>query len=79
MPPKPWVARDPVVEKPFDAKIAPMINNNSHAVVDSYGAVRGHKALALSPLGSATWYSASSEEVVRRSLEWCGINAGVPA
>jgi uncharacterized caspase-like protein len=78
MPPKPWVVHDPVVERSFDAKDAPMINNKARSVVDSYGAVRGRKALALSPLGSATWYSASSDEVIRRSLEWCGINAGVP-
>jgi hypothetical protein len=79
MPPESWVIRDRSVERPVAGKDVPLISPNARAEIEkSYVTFRGHKALAISSRGHSTWYFGGADEVVRRSLEWCGSNAGVP-
>jgi uncharacterized caspase-like protein len=78
MPPQPWVVHDQSIERPFASKDVPLVNENARAFIEkTYLIPHIRKALALSPTGSTTWYTGSSDEVIRRSLEWCGSNAGV--
>jgi hypothetical protein len=79
MPPEPWVVRDRTIERPLASKDVPLVNENVRDQIQkSYSTFRGHKALAISPRGAATFYFGGSDDVIRRSLEWCGSNAGVP-
>ncbi len=79
MPPEPWVVHDRSIERPVVSKDVPFVSENIREQVQSrYTAFRGRKALAISPRGYSTFYFGGSDEVIRRSLEWCGANAGVP-
>ncbi|HUC49392.1 MAG TPA: adenylate/guanylate cyclase domain-containing protein [Xanthobacteraceae bacterium] len=81
MPPTPWVTNDPAVESPLVAADIPIIRDAGKARVErSYVPAKAQKALALGPQGGFFFYSdqESSDEAVRRSLEGCGTNAGVP-
>jgi hypothetical protein len=78
MPAEPWVARDSAIERPVVSKDVPLINEAVREQIQkSYLPWRGRKALAISPRGYTTFYFGGSDEVIRRSLEWCGSNAGV--
>jgi uncharacterized caspase-like protein len=78
MPPEPWVVRDRAIERPIASKDVPLVNDAVREQIQkSYLAFRGRKALAISPRGYSTFYFGGSDEVVRRSLEWCGSNAGI--
>jgi TIR domain len=79
MPPQPWIVHDQSTERPFAVNDVPLINEVARANAEWFFTARGRKALALSPNGNATSYiGGSDDEVIRRSLEWCGSNAGVP-
>jgi class 3 adenylate cyclase len=80
MPPPPWLARDPSIETPFAGKDIPLVDGNIRAILGrNYPNARKPKALAVSPQGQQGLYGnqSSVEEAVRRSLEACGIRAGV--
>jgi adenylate cyclase len=78
MPPEPWVVRDRAIERPLNAKDVPIVNDAvREAIQKDYVAFRGRKALAISPRGYTWYFFGNNDEVIRRSLEWCGSNAGV--
>ena len=81
MPPLPWLTRDASIEKPLVAKDIPLARENSKTQIEkSYLPGRKSKAVAMSSSGLVFFYSSqdSSDEAVRRALESCGSNAGVP-
>jgi class 3 adenylate cyclase len=81
LPPQPWLVRDPSAEMPFASKDVPLVNETVRSTIEKfYVPNRGPKALALSPRGNIGLFSnqTSTDEAVRRALELCGINAGVP-
>jgi adenylate cyclase len=81
MPPQPWLARDPTVERPFSGRDIPLLNDNQRAASErNYPLGRKSKAMALSPRGMIRTYfgQTSPEEAARRALEWCGTISGVP-
>jgi adenylate cyclase len=81
MPPTPWATHDPSVESPLVVADIPLLRDNGKANVErNYLPAHGPKALALGPLGGLFFLfgQESDDEAVRRSLELCGNNAGVP-
>jgi adenylate cyclase len=81
MPPQPWLMRNMASEMPFATKDVPLVNEAARNTIEKfYVPNRGPKALALSPRGNIGLYfmQSSTDEAVRRALEFCGINAGVP-
>jgi adenylate cyclase len=81
MPPVPWVAHDAAIERPLVASEMPLIRDAGKANVErAYQAARASKAIALGPQGGFYFLSnqQSDDEAVRRALEICGGNAGVP-
>ncbi|HVG50052.1 MAG TPA: adenylate/guanylate cyclase domain-containing protein [Xanthobacteraceae bacterium] len=81
LPPQPWLMRNPSAEMPFAAKDVPLVNEGARNAIEKfYVPGRGPKALALSPRGNIGLFfnQSSTDEAVRRALEFCGINAGVP-
>jgi Caspase domain len=78
MPSEPWVVRDRAIERPVASKDVPLVNEAVRDEIQKrYLNFRGRKALAVSPRGYTTFYFGGSDDVIRRSLEWCGSNAGV--
>jgi hypothetical protein len=81
MPPPPWVARDPLLERPLVVGEIPLLREAGKATVErNYLPAHAPKALALSPFGGFFYLfgQESADEAVRRVLELCGNNAGVP-
>jgi uncharacterized caspase-like protein/tetratricopeptide (TPR) repeat protein len=81
LPPKPWLVRDPTIERPFAVKDVPIVNENQRAgIAKCYPDVGLYsKALAISPRGSACYRNQqSTDEAIRRALETCGNSSGVP-
>jgi class 3 adenylate cyclase len=81
MPPAPWVRHDPATTRPLIANDIPLLRQAGKAAVEkNYLAGRAPKALALGPVGGFHFVSnqESADEAVRRVLELCGNNAGVP-
>jgi adenylate cyclase len=81
MPPQPWLMRNPATEMPFAAKDVPLVPEGVRSTIERfYVPGRGSKALALSPRGNIGLFfnQSSTDEAVRRALEFCGLNAGVP-
>jgi class 3 adenylate cyclase len=81
MPPTPWVRHDPATTRPLVANDVPLLRPAGKAAVEkNYLTARAPKALALGPLGGFHFVSNqdSADEAVRRVLELCGNNAGVP-
>jgi class 3 adenylate cyclase len=81
MPPTPWVRHDPATTRPLVANDIPLLRPAGKAAVEkNYLAARAPKALALGPVGGFHFLSNqdSADEAVRRVLELCGNNAGVP-
>jgi class 3 adenylate cyclase len=81
MPPVPWVRHDPTTTRPLVANDIPLLRPTGKAAVEkNYLAGRAPKALALGPLGGFHFVSGqeSADEAVRRVLELCDNNAGVP-
>jgi adenylate cyclase len=79
LPPRPWVVRNPTVERPYVADDLPLVTNPAfrERAGRQYAHLARSKAYALSPSGAAGInYSASSpDEAMRRALELCG-NSG---
>jgi len=80
MPPEPWLRSDPRIERPFNSKDLPFVNESSRSSIEkNYPNARSAKALALSPRGG--WAQAarndSPQEAARRALEICGNVQGV--
>jgi class 3 adenylate cyclase len=81
MPPPPWVKHDPATTRPLVAGDIPLIRQQAKASIEkNYLNGRVPKALALGPFGGFSFVSnqESADEAVRRALEICGNNAGVP-
>jgi class 3 adenylate cyclase len=81
MPPTPWVTHDPSVERPLVPAEIPLLRDTAKTNVErSYLPGRSPKAMALGPLGGFFFYfnQETADEAVRRALESCGNNAGVP-
>ena len=81
MPSTPWVRHDPATTRPLVANDIPLLRPAGKAAVEkNYLAARAPKALALGPVGGFHFVSnqESADEAVRRVLELCGSNAGVP-
>ena len=79
MPPEPWVTRDPSIETPFAAELAPLVNDGFRNNMQKfYMTGRKPKAVAISPQGLAAIHmnQASRDEAIRRALELCGSRAG---
>ena len=81
MPPPPWVRHDPATTRPMIANDIPLMEPPGKAAVEkTYLPGRAPKALVLGPSGG--FYFAmnqeSADDAVRRMLELCGNNAGVP-
>ena len=78
LPPAPWVAHDPSVERPFVAAQIPIANPSSRDQANkAYAGATRPKALVISPGGN--WWSSSAqgstEDAMRRSLERCGYSS----
>ncbi len=81
LPPTPWVAHDPSVERPLIADDIPLVRDAGKTTIErNYVPARAPKALAIGPLGGFFFLfgQESTDEAVRRVLELCGNNAGVP-
>src|SRR5262249_44873903 len=81
MPPTPWVAQDSAIESPLVPANIPMMREAGKTSVErNYLPAKAPKALALGPQGGFFFYTnqQSIDEAVRRALELCGGNAGVP-
>ena len=81
MPPVPWVRHDPATTRPLVANDIPLMKPNGKAAIEkTYLPGRAPKALALGPFGGFSFVTnqESPDEAVRRVLELCGNNAGVP-
>jgi len=81
MPPTPWVMHDPSIVTPLVADEIPLMRDTGKQNVErNYMPARAPKALALGPFGGSFFLfgQESAEEAVRRALELCGNNAGVP-
>jgi class 3 adenylate cyclase len=81
MPPLPWLVDDPAIETPFAINDIPLVREDGKALLaKTYLTRPKSKALAVGPHGGMGFYTrnASPEEAVRRALEWCGGNAGIP-
>jgi adenylate cyclase len=81
MPPPPWVKHDPATTRLVVADDIPLIRQQGKATIEkNYLNGRVPKALALGPFGGYAFVTnqESADEAVRRALEICGNNAGVP-
>jgi class 3 adenylate cyclase len=81
MPPLPWVKHDSATTRPLVASDIPMMRQQGKAAIEkTYLNGRVPKALALGPFGGYSFVTnqESADEAVRRALELCGNNAGVP-
>jgi class 3 adenylate cyclase len=81
MPPTPWIARDPSIERPLVAGEIPLLREQGKTRIEK-AYVPGHKpkALAVASAGGYGFYlnQESVDEAARRALEFCGGAAGVP-
>ncbi len=81
VPPTPWVTHDAAIERPLVPGDIPLMRDaGKNNVEHNYLPGRSAKALALGPLGGfyMLYGQQSEDEAVRRALELCGNNAGVP-
>jgi hypothetical protein len=80
MPQRPWVIRDPSIETPLSIKDIPLLAASYRHALEGGDYVKSSrpKALALSPTGIYSGYTAESDvgDAVRRALERCGYNSG---
>jgi hypothetical protein len=81
MPPTPWIARDPSIERPLVAGEIPLLREQGKTRIEK-AHLLGHKpkALAVASAGGYGFYlnQESVDEAARRALEFCGGSAGVP-
>jgi adenylate cyclase len=81
MPPTPWVRHDPATTRPLIANDIPLLKPAGKAAVEkAYQPGRTPKALVIGPAGGFYFVmnQDSADDAVRRMLELCGNNAGVP-
>jgi adenylate cyclase len=81
MPPPPWFVPDPSIKRPLVVGDIPLLHDDGKTRLEkNYLPARAPKALALGALGGFFFYvnQESTDEAVRRVLEGCGSNAGVP-
>jgi adenylate cyclase len=81
MPPPPWVKHDSATTRLLVAGDIPLMRQQGKAAIEkNYLNGRVPKALALGPFGGYAFVTnqESADEAVRRALEICGSNAGVP-
>jgi class 3 adenylate cyclase len=81
MPPTPWLTHDPTIISPLVADEIPLMRDaGKERIEQNYVPARAPKALALGPFGGFIFMSGqeSTDEAVRRALQLCGNNAGVP-
>jgi class 3 adenylate cyclase len=81
MPPTPWVAHDSSIERPLIVDDIPLVRDAGKTNIErNYLPARAPKALAIGPFGGLFFLfgQESTDEAVRRVLELCGNNAGVP-
>jgi class 3 adenylate cyclase len=81
LPPPPWVTHDPLIERPLVAGDIPLMRDQGKTNVErNYLPGAGPKALALGPQGGFYFLlnQETADEAIRRVLENCGGNAGVP-
>jgi adenylate cyclase len=81
MPPAPWFVHDPAIERPLVVGDIPLVRDDGRARIErNYLPGNPAKALALGPLGGFFFYfnQDNANEAMRRALELCGNNAGVP-
>jgi adenylate cyclase len=81
MPSPPWVKHDPATTRLLVAGDISLIRQQGKATIEkNYLNGRVPKALALGPFGGYAFVTnqESADEAVRRALEICGNNAGVP-
>jgi hypothetical protein len=79
MPMTPWMRHDPLTEKPFAAKDAPLVRDMGKARLEAYSQSRKNRSLAIGP-GGQFFYNfgiENAEESVRRNLETCGAAIGM--
>src|SRR5665213_503696 len=77
----PWIRHDPATEQPFAVKDMPLVREPGRTRLEkNYVPGRKSKSIALGPGGQFTFnFNAQTiEESMRRSLETCGVTAGVP-
>jgi hypothetical protein len=79
MPAPPWLVRDAKIETPFEVSRLPPTPERLHPAVESFQRWRKPRALAIS---ATLLYSDSpgdsTDDAVRRALEWCGYHSGSP-
>jgi hypothetical protein len=77
MPSPPWLVRDPKVETPFEVSRLPLRQERQQPMIEQFQRWRKPRALAVS---ATLFYNDSpgdtTEDAVRRTLEWCGYNSG---
>jgi adenylate cyclase len=81
VPPLPWIRHDSSVERPFVNKEMPLVRNPEKTRLETvFVPGRRTKAVAVGPGGQFffTVSQDSVDEAARRSLEGCGVAAGVP-
>lgn len=81
LPPAPWLLRDPSIETPFSVDEVPFINQrNRDFLTKNFVSQKKPKAISIHSSGRYSYYydQKSQDEAVRRTLEFCGSNAGVP-
>jgi adenylate cyclase len=81
LPPKPWIAPDVSIQKPFSGKDMPLVREAGKATLEKgFGPARKGKAVAVGPGGQFAFYTnqETPEEAARRALENCGSVTGVP-
>ncbi len=79
--PSPFFKNDPTVVKPVVAALVPLVLEQGKANIERvYVPGREVKALAIGPRGGFFFdvNQENNDEAVRRALESCGANAGVP-
>jgi hypothetical protein len=78
MPVPPWLVRDPTIEVPFELSRVPLLTDRRRPFIKPFENWRKPRALAMSATGR---YGASggetTDEAIRRALEWCGHNSGL--
>jgi adenylate cyclase len=78
MPAPPWLVRDPAVEVPFELNRVPLLTDRRRPLIKHFQDWRKPRALAMSATGRyGSGTGESTEEAIRRALEWCGHHSGV--
>jgi adenylate cyclase len=78
MPVPPWLVRDSTIEVAFELSRVPLLTERRRPFIKAFQNWRKPRALAMSATGR---YGAAAgettQEAIRRALEWCGHNSGL--